>query len=203
MPSVDCSVQLSELLNSCRQEIDAIDREILQLLEQRTRIAMRIGALKKHQKKNALIRLDREKAITERLVSASKVLSPYSVQCVWREIISTCRGMEGQINIAYCSNDVDMCLVKHIFGGQVGGVPCGAIDDVLVAIQSAAVEAGLLYFTQGIPIALPHHLEQRGLKMFTVYRRHMDGKWCLSEPLSCQEGMCCVTIACSEVSYGE
>ncbi len=199
MPSVDCSVQLSESLNNCRQEIDVIDREILRLLEQRAHLAMRIGEFKQYQKKDRLIRLDREKAIIDRLMGESNSLSSYAVQCIWREIISTCRGIEGQINIAYCSNDVEMWLVEQIFGGQVGGVPCGAIDDVLVAIQSAEVEAGLLYFTQGIPISLPHHLERRGLKIFTAYRRDTYDKWCLSEPLNCQEGICCVTIACSEV----
>lgn len=69
-----------------RKEIDKIDDRIIELLNERGRIAQKIGNLKKQANKD-LYQPQREKDIIERMKCKSVILNPMSVEAIWREIM--------------------------------------------------------------------------------------------------------------------
>lgn len=58
-------------LDDCRDAIDAIDNQILKLLNQRMDVVHRVGEIK-HESGTAVYRPEREKAIIERLTFLSE-----------------------------------------------------------------------------------------------------------------------------------
>ena len=86
-------------LRAEREHIDAIDAEILRLLNQRVQCALRVGAVKRE---HGLPFFDpsREKVIYEKLralgeaADAGGKLPGVAVTAIYREIISACRNAE-------------------------------------------------------------------------------------------------------------
>src|SRR4051794_38268420 len=80
-------------LESLRGRIDAIDRELLGLLNRRAEVATTIGALKRAEGSPAF-RPEREAAVIDSLKTANAgPLPTESVAPIWREIMSACRSL--------------------------------------------------------------------------------------------------------------
>lgn len=87
-------------LEKLRQEIDAIDQEILELLNRRASLALSIGAIKRDCGK-PVRSPDRERAILDRLRQLSKgPLSERAVVGLFSLIIAETRSLEGAMGEA-------------------------------------------------------------------------------------------------------
>lgn len=75
-----------EDLEKYRKEIRIIDIKILELLEKRANLAIKIGVIKKILNLN-VYQPQLEKTIIDNLKSKSKVLDPVSIEAIWKEII--------------------------------------------------------------------------------------------------------------------
>ena len=74
-------------LDSLRQEIDAIDDEILRLLSRRAALALQVGQVKKREGKR-VFDPEREKAVLRRVAAANKgPLSTTAIEHIYREIV--------------------------------------------------------------------------------------------------------------------
>jgi len=88
-------------LESLRAQIDAIDRELLGLLNRRAGVATTIGELKRAEGSPAF-RPEREAAVIDALKGANAGPLPNdSVAPIWREIMSACRSLETPTRVAY------------------------------------------------------------------------------------------------------
>src|SRR3954466_9806249 len=88
-------------LDSLRERIDAIDRELLSLLNRRADVATQIGALKRAEGSPAF-RPEREAAVIDSLKAVNAgPLPTASVAPIWREIMSACRSLETPTRVAY------------------------------------------------------------------------------------------------------
>src|SRR5262245_27083080 len=98
----DASIHLTEE----RHQIDAIDTEILRLLNERVECALRVGAIKRV---HGLPYFDpsRERAIYDRLRARNEEkfpdskLPPLAINTIYREIISACRNAEHPVRVAF------------------------------------------------------------------------------------------------------
>src|SRR5436305_1790390 len=82
-----------------RREIDAVDDELLKLINQRAKLASRIGTLKAGA---PTYRPEREAEILRRVAQANPgPLAVERVTGVFRELISACRGLEEAIRVTY------------------------------------------------------------------------------------------------------
>ena len=88
-------------LESLRAQIDAIDRELLDLLNRRAAVATTIGELKRAEGSPAF-RPEREAAVIDALKAANAgPLPTEGVAPIWREIMSACRSLETPTRVAY------------------------------------------------------------------------------------------------------
>ena len=123
-----------------RGQIDAIDAELLALLNRRAAAARRIGALKGGV---PAYRPERESEILRRVAAGrTGALPAVRAAAVFREIISACRGMEQAIGVAYLGPQgtfSEQALRKH-FGHAVEPQPAASIDEVFRSAESEATQ---------------------------------------------------------------
>ncbi len=119
-----------------RADIDALDAELLALINRRAGLAQRIGALKQGAQ---AYRPEREAEILRRAMADNPgPLSGAGVGGVFREVISACRAMEEAIRVAYLGPEgtfSEQALLRQ-FGSGVEGVPCASIDEVFRAVET-------------------------------------------------------------------
>ena len=131
---------MSEDIDKLRREIDALDGELLQLLQRRARLAQRIGRLKGGA---PAYRPERESGILRRVAAqAGEPLAAAAATRVFREIISACRGLEEDLRVAYLGPEgtfSEQAVRKH-FGGAVQAGPAASIDEVFRRCETGAAQ---------------------------------------------------------------
>ena len=119
-----------------RAAIDALDREILERLNERARHAQAIGALKGHA---GAYRPEREAQVLARLAAHNAgPLSDAAVTGVFREIMSACRALEQTLRVGYLgpAGTFSHAAVGRQFGSFVEAVPFPTIDEIFRAVDS-------------------------------------------------------------------
>lgn len=133
--------QQEELLR-LRERIDAIDDEILALINERGRLAQAVG----HLKNGVIYKPEREAQVVARLQAANPgPISAESVAVVFKEIMSACRSLEQQLTIAYLGPEgtfSEAAAIKH-FGHAVRGLPCASIDEVFQSVERGEAHYGV------------------------------------------------------------
>src|SRR3569623_898530 len=125
-------------LKPLREQIDAIDAQILELLNRRARVAQEVGHVKAET--NApVFRPEREAQVLRKVAERnSGSLVGGDVQTIFREIMSSCRALERRVNVAYLgpAGTFSEQAVYQQFGHAVEGVPCVSIDEVFRATEA-------------------------------------------------------------------
>jgi chorismate mutase/prephenate dehydratase len=133
-------------LQPLRVQIDAIDQQILELLNQRARLAQQVGHLKAET--NApVFRPEREaqvlRSVAER--NPGPLFGP-DVQTIFREIMSSCRALENRVTVAFLGpvGTFTEQAVYQQFGRAVEGMPCPSIDEVFRAVEAGTADFGVV-----------------------------------------------------------
>ncbi len=94
---------LLALLRPLRERIDALDGQILDLLNQRARAALEVGQIKQSfDADGPILKPEREAMVIRRLQKLNKgPFTEQAIDAVWSQIISTCRGLESTLTVAY------------------------------------------------------------------------------------------------------
>jgi chorismate mutase/prephenate dehydratase len=126
-----------------RVQIDAIDDEILHLLNRRVECALRVGA-KKQKLGRPLHDPARERLIYERLRLANEqhagALPSVAVTSIYREIISACRNAEQATRVAFLGpsgTNTQEAAVQY-FGSAFEPLPCATPDEICAAVLRGA-----------------------------------------------------------------
>ena len=133
-------------LDSLRGRIDAIDRELLALLNRRAQVATEIGALKRAEGSPAF-RPEREAAVIDSLKAASTgPLPAASVAPIWRVIMSACRSLETPTRVAYLgpAGTFSELAALGYFGSSIVRLPCANADEVFHATSAGAADFGVV-----------------------------------------------------------
>lgn len=139
-PSADPALQ------ALRERIDAVDRDLLALLNQRAALALEVGALKKREG-SVVFRPEREAQVIDGLkLCNAGPLSADSVAPIWREIMSACRALETPTRVAYLgpAGTFSELAALGYFGSSLSRVPCGSIDEVFRATAAGAADFGVV-----------------------------------------------------------
>ncbi|HNJ36659.1 MAG TPA: prephenate dehydratase [Nitrosomonas sp.] len=135
---------MAEQLNQLRAKIDAIDNELLELMNARAKLAQAVG----HQKGNAVTyRPEREAQVLSRLQQLNAgPLSNERITALFTEIISACRAMEAPLTIAYLGPPGTFSeeAVSKRFGHAVVTIACHSIDDVFRQVESGSAHYGVV-----------------------------------------------------------
>ena len=129
-------------LTKLRQAIDAVDAELLALLNRRAAIVRKVGELKagKH-----VYRPEREAEILRRAAARAGKgggLPASGAVAVFREIISACRALEGEVRVAYLGPQGTFSeeAVRQHFGQGVAPDPAATIDEAFRCAESGATQ---------------------------------------------------------------
>jgi len=139
---------LSERLLPLRQKIDRIDAEILALLNQRAQTALQVGEVKQALAADQhVLKPEREAAVIRRLQERNTgPFTAQAVEAVWSQIISTCRGLESALTVAYLgpqgSFSEDAALAH--FGHAMTRLRCDSFDEVFRAVEAGQADAGMV-----------------------------------------------------------
>ncbi|MCW5636892.1 MAG: prephenate dehydratase [Rubrivivax sp.] len=133
-------------LQDLRAEIDAVDRELLALLNRRARLAVEVGELKKREG-SPVFRPEREAQVIDGLKAANTgPLKSESVAPIWREVMSACRALESPTRVAYLgpAGTFSELAALGYFGSSIVRVPGGSIDEVFRATSAGAADFGVV-----------------------------------------------------------
>jgi chorismate mutase/prephenate dehydratase len=133
-------------LGALRARIDGIDRELLELLNQRAALALEVGALK-HRSGGAVFRPEREAQVIDGLRRANPgPLQSDSVAPIWREIMSACRALEQRPRVAYLgpAGTFSEEAALRYFGSSIDRVSCSSIDEVFRSTSGGAADFGVV-----------------------------------------------------------
>ncbi|MGH8671582.1 MAG: prephenate dehydratase [Burkholderiales bacterium] len=122
-----------------RARIDAIDEEILKLVNRRAEHARAIGQLKN----GTVYRPERETQILRRLNANNHGPLPgESLTRIFQEIMSACRAVEKPLSVAYLGPPgtySEEAAIRH-FGGSVPAMACSSIDETLRSVEAGSVD---------------------------------------------------------------
>jgi chorismate mutase-like protein len=99
----------SDALAALRVQIDALDQQLLSLLNQRARVAEEVGVIKRHEG-SPFFRPDRVAQVIEKIQGANQgPLLNQHVAAIWREIMSACLALEAPQRVAVLGPQGTFC----------------------------------------------------------------------------------------------
>ncbi|HEY0491348.1 MAG TPA: prephenate dehydratase [Telluria sp.] len=137
---------MTDKLKPLREQIDAIDAQILDLLSRRARLAQDVGHVKAET--NApVFRPEREAQVLRGVADRNPgPLKDPEIQTIFREIMSACRSLERRVTVAYLgpAGTFSEQAVYQQFGRAVEGLPCVSIDEVFRATEAGTADFGVV-----------------------------------------------------------
>lgn len=129
-----------------RGQIDAVDRQLLALLNSRAQLAEKVGEIKKREG-SPFFRPDRVAKVIEQVQQANQgPLKSEHIAFVWREIMSACLALESPVRVAYLgpAGTFSEQAASQFFGSSIEHVVCPSIDEVFRATASGAAHYGVV-----------------------------------------------------------
>lgn len=135
---------MSEQLKKHRDQIDAIDSQILKLVNERAALARKIGSLKDD---GVIYRPEREAQILRRMQAENQgPLSNEAVSNIFRSVMSNCRALEKELSIAFLGplgTYSEEAALKQ-FGQGRQAIVCGSIDEVFRTVEAGQADYGVV-----------------------------------------------------------
>lgn len=135
---------MSEELKQLRDQIDAIDDQLLQLVSRRAALAQQVGKIKKS---GIIYRPEREAQILARMQAQNPgPVSNEHIKQLFTEIMSLCRALEKPMSVAFLGPNgtfSEEAALKR-FGSAITAVPCDSIDDVFRTVESDTAHYGVV-----------------------------------------------------------
>jgi chorismate mutase/prephenate dehydratase len=152
---------MSKNLSELRVEIDAIDQQLLQVLNQRAALANEVGEIKRAEG-SPVFRPEREAQVIQTLQAANKgPLKDANVATLWREIMSACRALESPQRVAYLgpAGTYSEQAALQFFGSSIEHVPCANFDEVFQAAASGRADYGVVPVENNTEGVVPRSLD--------------------------------------------
>jgi chorismate mutase/prephenate dehydratase len=133
-------------LKPLRDQIDAIDAQLVDLLNRRARLAQEVGHVKAET--NApVFRPEREAMVLRRVAERNPgPLASADMQMIFREVMSLCRSLERRVTVAYLgpAGTFSEQAVYQQFGHAVESLPCVSIDEVFRSTEAGTADFGVV-----------------------------------------------------------
>ena len=135
-------------LSELRDKIDAIDEQILQLINQRASYAVEVAKTKIAQgEQGTFYRPDRESLVLRRIRGLNQgPLSDHTAVFFFRELMSACLALEKPMDIAFLGPEgtfTQQAAYKH-FGHAVKTIPVTTINEIFSAVESGYCQFGVV-----------------------------------------------------------
>ncbi len=133
-------------LDTLRKKVDELDERMLDLLNARSEIALKIGKLKAKTHRDIYVP-DREKKLLDRLLKKNKGTFPaHALRSVFREILSASRALQTPLRVAYLGPQASFTHVAAIknFGHSTEFIPESSISKVFDTIEHGQAVCGVV-----------------------------------------------------------
>lgn len=150
-------------LDHLRKEIDQLDEKLVELFNERVRVALEIGKTKKEQGGEIYVP-SREKEVLERICSLNSEgpLPDKSVRAIYREIMSAALALESNLRICYLGPPATFThqAARSKFGASVEYHPAGSIADVFASVENGNSDYGVIPIENSTEGAVTHTFDQ-------------------------------------------
>src|SRR5574343_514578 len=137
---------VDEQLADLRVRIDAVDQQLIDLINQRARLAQAVGEVKKIDG-SPVFRPDREAQVIDRVKAQNPgPIREDSVAPIWREIMSACRALEARQRVAFLGpiGTFSEQATLNYFGSSIEPIACPSIDEVFRAASAQSSDFGVV-----------------------------------------------------------
>ena len=153
-------IPLSEL----RDRIDAIDSQILQLINQRATCAMEVARTKVAEgETGTFYRPDREALVLRRIKELNPgPLSDDTSARFFRELMSSCLALEKTLEVAFLGPEgtfTQQATFKH-FGQAVKSIPVSTIDEIFTEVENQHCQFGVVPVENSTEGVITHTLDR-------------------------------------------
>jgi len=134
-------------LEDLRQKIDAIDAQLVALMNERARCAVEIGHLKREAGTSAFYSPEREREVLHRILAENAgPLSDAALQAIWKELMSGSLSLEKALRVAYLGPEGSFSHLAALekFGRSVELVPVRAIASVFDQVARGGAAYGIV-----------------------------------------------------------
>ncbi len=152
---------MSEELHRLRERIDALDRQLVELLNARAAVSRRIGELKGHSGRPVLDEA-REQQVLRRVAAANTgPLSTEMVLEIYRAILSTSRVLQRPIRVAYLGPAATFThqAARRKFGGSAQYLPAASIGEVFLMSEKGEADYGVVPVENSTEGVVSHTLD--------------------------------------------
>ncbi|MDE2338945.1 MAG: prephenate dehydratase [Gammaproteobacteria bacterium] len=151
-------------LTAVRERIDGVDQQIQRLLNERARLAQRVGLTKSRTEAGAeFYRPEREAQVLRAVRERNRgPLRDEEVVRLFREIMSACLAQQEPLKVAYLGPEATFsqtAVLTH-FGHSVRALPLGSIDEVFHEVESAAADFGVVPIENSTEGTVNHTLDR-------------------------------------------
>ena len=137
---------VDDQLADLRVRIDAVDQQLIALINQRARLAQAVGEVKKLDG-SPVFRPDREAQVIDRVKAQNPgPVREDSLAPIWREIMSACRALEAQQRVAFLGpiGTFSEQATLNYFGSSIDALACPSVDEVFRATISGSADYGVV-----------------------------------------------------------
>ncbi|MFH1459135.1 MAG: prephenate dehydratase [Candidatus Omnitrophota bacterium] len=148
-------------IQKLRKAIDQLDKRLIQILSQRTKLAVSIGRLKKDSKKT-VFSPSREKQVYDHIKKINKgPLNDQTIEAVYREIMSGTIMLQNPMQVAYLGPKATFTHLASLkkFGSQVEYFEVQTITDVFNEVARGSCDFGVIPVENSIEGAVNHTLD--------------------------------------------
>lgn len=135
---------MKQKLAKIRTEIDALDQQVVKLLNTRLKCAQRIGDLKRGAKTRIYV-AEREADVLRRVAAVNQgPLKAAALQAIYREIMSAALALEKPLCVAYLGPEATNTHAAALrkFGSSVDYRPMASIADIFTAVEKGEADYG-------------------------------------------------------------
>ena len=159
-------------LKQLRTDIDALDKQLLDLISARARLAQQVAEVKNSSTEASVFyRPEREAQILKKVIEQNKgPLSEEEMARLFREIMSACLALEQALDIAYLGPEgtfTQTAALKH-FGHSVNTTAFAGIDQVFREVESGASNYGVVPVENSIEGVVNHTLDMLNHSSLTI-----------------------------------
>jgi chorismate mutase/prephenate dehydratase len=133
-------------LAGLREQIDALDRQLLDMLNQRAHLAEQVGDIKRAEG-SPFFRPDRVAQVLEKIQQLNPgPLKNTHVAAIWREIMSACLALEAPQRVAVLGPIGTFCeqAAVEYFGSAAELIYCNNFDEVFHATAAGTAQYGVV-----------------------------------------------------------
>lgn len=153
---------MADSLEELREQIDRVDRTIVEALDERADLVQKIGEIKREEGIDLFVP-GREREIIKRLEELGSGDFPAaSLRLIYREIIATCLNLEKPVTVAYLGPETTFTHAAALkrFGQSTDLLPLNTVSEVFHEVEGGGARFGLVPIENSSEGAVRHTLDR-------------------------------------------